>query len=485
MASYQKISNILDFAVSFNPLSAFPIDARSMFGSKAAAEAAAATAVNAGSSESAYYFGQTLTVFEDDVATSYLIQGDGTLKETGSTVLADNKSILIQDNVVSLYDFGKQYYAYHEADETHASSWYELVTGWKAGLTPRVVSSDSGYALAWYEPSTTTIEGVSESISTMRTEMDTMKTRVDDIDEAVANNKAAITTESERAVAAEEALANRATALETVTTRLDGDANTEGSVKNQIATAISQIMDNPDETLNSIKELVEWTENHATEVVELQNNVTANSTAINALSELVGTLPEGTSATTVIEYIVEAVNTEKTRAEAKEAELQTSINKNATDITDIKTTLNGLDTKYATAEQGALAESAVQEVVAGDTNGHIKVDGTDVTVYEAPIAKTNALGDVKPDGSSISVAEDGTISVATVDASKITGLDTKLDETKSAAVTEAKNYADEKFIAKTQLLTASEVASSAEEASDTNIISEKALISMLEWKHTM
>ena len=50
MASYEGISNLLDFAVAFNPSTAFPLDARSMFGSYTAAQAAAATAENAGSS---------------------------------------------------------------------------------------------------------------------------------------------------------------------------------------------------------------------------------------------------------------------------------------------------------------------------------------------------------------------------------------------------------------------------------------------------
>ena len=51
MASYTDITNTLNFSVSFKPTSAFPLDARSMFGSYAAAAAAAATAVNAGGSE--------------------------------------------------------------------------------------------------------------------------------------------------------------------------------------------------------------------------------------------------------------------------------------------------------------------------------------------------------------------------------------------------------------------------------------------------
>ena len=33
MASYEGITNLLDFAVAFNPSTAFPLDARSMFGS--------------------------------------------------------------------------------------------------------------------------------------------------------------------------------------------------------------------------------------------------------------------------------------------------------------------------------------------------------------------------------------------------------------------------------------------------------------------
>ena len=57
MASYEPINNKLNFAVSFNPITAFPLDARSIFGSTTAAEAAAATAENAGSTNTVYYYG--------------------------------------------------------------------------------------------------------------------------------------------------------------------------------------------------------------------------------------------------------------------------------------------------------------------------------------------------------------------------------------------------------------------------------------------
>lgn len=240
MASYEGISNLLNFAVAFNPTTAFPLDARQMFGSKTAAEAAAATAENAGSSNTVYYFGMPLVVFENDAATMYLIQGDKTLKEVGSAPIPDNATIELTDaGKLQLFNFGKQYYKFHEADNiitgewtypdtmptaedpenpavegaycqagttespevkqwykytsdawavtedtVHEDSWYELTTGWKAGLEPKVVSAGgSNYAIAWYEPSTTTIEGVSNIVSNLQTEVDSMNLRIAEIEE--------------------------------------------------------------------------------------------------------------------------------------------------------------------------------------------------------------------------------------------------------------------------------------------------------------
>jgi len=69
----------LNFSVSFNPTSAFPIDARCYFESLADAERAAATAEYAGSSNTIYYYGQNIVVVENNTASFYIIQPDGTL----------------------------------------------------------------------------------------------------------------------------------------------------------------------------------------------------------------------------------------------------------------------------------------------------------------------------------------------------------------------------------------------------------------------
>ena len=80
MANFGK----LDFNISLKPTSAFPLDARCYFESKSDADAAAATAEEAGSTNTIYYYGQKLVVVENGTATWYTIQPDKTLKKDGS-----------------------------------------------------------------------------------------------------------------------------------------------------------------------------------------------------------------------------------------------------------------------------------------------------------------------------------------------------------------------------------------------------------------
>lgn len=93
----------LNFPVSLNPQTAFPLDARSYFESLNEAIAAAATAAPAGDGNATYYFGQTLTVvdFEKSEVDLYTIgireNEDGTksgyLIAIGGQELDQNKLI--------------------------------------------------------------------------------------------------------------------------------------------------------------------------------------------------------------------------------------------------------------------------------------------------------------------------------------------------------------------------------------------------------
>ncbi len=70
---------------------------------------------------------------------------------------------------------------------------------------------------------------------------------------------------------------------------LNGNAETAGSVDYKIAQAVAAIMENPDETMNSINELVTWIDGHAEDALELSNQVTTNKNDIATLNGLVGT----------------------------------------------------------------------------------------------------------------------------------------------------------------------------------------------------
>ena len=137
MADFGK----LNFAVSFNPQTAFPLDARYYFDSLSAAEAAAATAVEVGSSNGTYFYGENVCVVTESSADLYIIQPDKTLKAVGSAVLGDDKSIEIVDGKVTLKGFGSA----------------------TAGQQPRI--NAAGTAIEWYTPDTSTVSGLADTVA--------------------------------------------------------------------------------------------------------------------------------------------------------------------------------------------------------------------------------------------------------------------------------------------------------------------------------
>ena len=173
-----------------------PLDIYSVFDSYEDAVIFAATNAVA-------YEGQVLAVTENGDTIVYVItpalQGKITidevetniyLKEVGKATLGDNKSIVLSDDgILSLKNFGVEYYAYTETEKEVEGGEKEIVveyvktTGWKDGLTPKVVKvvdeeGKESFEIAWYEPSTTTVEGLSDKIATIETkvnEFDTTK----------------------------------------------------------------------------------------------------------------------------------------------------------------------------------------------------------------------------------------------------------------------------------------------------------------------
>ena len=150
----------LNFSVPFAMTSALPLDWNSYFTSLSEAQAAAATADVAGSSTTAFYYGQQIMVVEGGVATLYVIQPDKTLKAAGSALTADGTSIAIVDGQVQILGFA--------AAET--------------GAQPRKKADGS---IEWIKPDTTTVEGLQTAVEDLQTAVGNVYTKAE-VDSKVA-----------------------------------------------------------------------------------------------------------------------------------------------------------------------------------------------------------------------------------------------------------------------------------------------------------
>lgn len=158
MAEFGK----LNFAVAFNPQTAFPLDARYLFTSLAEAQEAAQGAVEVGSSTGTYFFGQEIVVVENQEATLYVIQPNKTLKAVGTVPVGDNKSIIInEDNQIAVKGFA------------------EATTN----MQPRKNASGE---IEWFAPDTSTVEGLSTTVGQHTQQIGQLETDVADLQ----NNKA-------------------------------------------------------------------------------------------------------------------------------------------------------------------------------------------------------------------------------------------------------------------------------------------------------
>ena len=144
-------------AASFNPTTAFPLDARSYFESYDLALAAAQKAKAAGDTTTVYYYGETLAVVENGNAKLYVIQPDNTLTPVGADIKINENSFELVDGVLNLLGFAN------------------AVSG------AQLVKTEEG-KIAWVKPDATTVEGLQTSVSTLETNVTNLTTAV--------NNKA-------------------------------------------------------------------------------------------------------------------------------------------------------------------------------------------------------------------------------------------------------------------------------------------------------
>lgn len=412
----------LDFAVAFNRQTAFPLDAKSYFESLELATAAAASAQEAGSSETTYYFGQTIAVVEGGKATLYVIQPDKSLKEVGG-------NILINENV----------FAKDENGVLNLLGFADAVGG------AQLVKTEDG-KISWVKPDTTTVEGLSTAIESLKTVVGDDK---GGLVKQVADNKAAIET-------------------------LNGDKNVAGSVAHQIA----EIVAGADESFDTLKEIADWITTHKTDAATMNSQINTNKDDISALKTKVGdtsvadqidaALKDGDSNKYALSTDLDTANGKITSlqglvGETKvETQISTALDSalkvdgaekyalashtheiaNVTglqDILDGKASANDVEALQSTVDglSAKAHEHANNTVLDGITEGKvnswdaaqanviesIKIGGTALTVgadkaVSIPAATAEALGLVKADGATIE-STDGVLSVKAVGISKV------------------------------------------------------------------
>lgn len=211
----QKANGALwDVAVSIKRGNPLPLDSNSVFDSYAALETYAAGVLA--------YPGQIVAVVNTDSTGIYYLDQNLAIQEVGKIPTGDEKSISIIDGKVQIKNFGNHYFKYVAADpvlpdiyatsttlpadaadgtfakvgttetfvyykkvggvwgtteETPKASSYVKTIGFIDGLQPKVVLKEgtaNEYELAWYEPSTETIEGVSSKVAAVDSKVNTV-----------------------------------------------------------------------------------------------------------------------------------------------------------------------------------------------------------------------------------------------------------------------------------------------------------------------
>ena len=245
------------------------------------------------------YVGQILACVDEDnlKSTAYIIlNAAGDLQEVGSATLGDNKTLVLENGILGLKDFGDKYYRYvpeaEGEDGEKIPAHYELQEvdaehPWAAGLEPKVVSENGELVLGWYEPNPTTIEGVNSQVSGIQTTVKDLQDVTNDLQSDVAD--------------LEEKIGNPADGAEAEATglykELDAKANkadvfTKEEVKSEIATAIADV-DHLSRIVVDNKEAIDVNKENADRFIYLVPVVDSNDheeyMVIDGKLELIGT----------------------------------------------------------------------------------------------------------------------------------------------------------------------------------------------------
>lgn len=147
-----------------------------------------------------------------------------------------------------------------------------------------------------------------------------------------------------------EALEPRVAANEAAITKLNGDANTAGSVASQVSTAIAALINNAPESFDTLKEIADWIQTHGTEAATL---ITRIDDAENDIDDLKSRM---TAAEGDIDALETGLQTANTNIAANTTAINTlNGNSTTTGSVDYKITqaLSPIETRLSDVETNA------------------------------------------------------------------------------------------------------------------------------------
>lgn len=409
----------LGFPLNFRRGNPNPLDNSSVWKSLSDAQTYAAT-------DPVAYVGQVLTVVNtaengSQSVTAYTIQDtNGTLKEIGSVPVGDDKTITVVNGKIQLL----------ATDSTVDGS---VNTG--AQLT---LQSDG--TLRWVKPDTSTAEGQAAAIADLQGRTTVLET-------VVGNSETGLVKD----------VADNTSAIET----LNGADTIEGSVAKSIKDSLNDFATkiSDDGTINTFKELVDYAATHSSEYTELAGEVTNNKTAIEVLNG------DSTTTGSVAKTVADAIAAENLSQYAKADDVATISDKvtaletvgaeknviNSVDTTQFTVdanrnlTLNDIAISKVTGLETALAgkvdketgkslisDTLISKLEDIETGAQVniietvKVGGTELSVtdkaVDIPVANSTTLGVIKSssDENTISISEEGTATVNSLNISKLT-----------------------------------------------------------------
>lgn len=165
---------------------AFPLDASAVWYSYG-------EMANYAASNPTAYVGQILSLIDEKgEATAYIIKniegeliqvGTGVASET-ENVFGDNRTIVLNEETLSLKNWGVKYYKWDAESETHVLVEVSDSNPWITGLEPRVDTTNGEPELAWYEPSAITVEDIAPALTGLQTTVDNLTASIGNKEDA-------------------------------------------------------------------------------------------------------------------------------------------------------------------------------------------------------------------------------------------------------------------------------------------------------------